>query len=179
LSRQKDTFTGRLETQTSQGKSIYVDILENCSRVSFTCATAILNTETSADIICWTKSYTIGHDRSCKTTAELLRGQVPAPACADLLVDTQRQIKLTVEAEEKHHLETSVLASGTLVPHLWPVNWQAPELQLSRLEEQQCQVYQKQQCRLSFESLASRVVCISSPTLPRRPSVQRWFEFAL
>jgi len=44
--------------------------------------------------------------------------------CANLLVDTQKHSKWTVEAEEKHY--PPVLPSGTLVPHLWPVNWQAP-----------------------------------------------------
>ena len=34
--------------------------------------------------------------------------------------------KETVEAEEKHHLKIAVLASGTLLPHLWLINWQAP-----------------------------------------------------
>jgi len=70
-----------------------------------------------------------------------------------------------IEAGGKHH--PAVLLSATLVPHLWHVNWKAPELELSWLERQillyiMPSVPRATVCRLLFENFASRVVCTSS-----------------
>jgi len=63
-----------------------------------------------------------------------------------------------VEAGGEHH--PAVLLSATLVPHLWHVNWKAPELELSWLERQillciMPGVPRATVCRLLFDNFAS------------------------